>query len=191
MLFLLALEQIDDKSERDILAQIYSENKRFVSKIIVCRYSILARDLDDVISEIFMRVIIHRAKFIKSDESEIKRLLLLYTKSVCIDWIRKKNNHSNINLKNNTDESYVYHNNEEDDLLFEQLWQSEKVSKIKEIVSKLSTTERNIISYKYIYDYSYKEIAGIMNITVTNVGTTLNRILKKINEEMEDIYGNE
>jgi len=54
------------------------------------------------------------------------------------------------------------------------------------IVNRLPAAYREIIIQRYYDDLSYKEIAEVQGISVTNVSTRLHRAMQMIRREMED-----
>lgn len=56
---------------------------------------------------------------------------------------------------------------------------------LKEAIKNLDEKYRNVLVLKYIYGYSIKEIAEMLNITETNVSTRLDRGRKQLKKIME------
>ena len=56
---------------------------------------------------------------------------------------------------------------------------------LKEAIKNLDEKYRNVLVLKYIYGYSIKEIAEMLNITETNVSTRLDRGRKQLKIIME------
>ena len=74
---------------------------------------------------------------------------------------------------------------EEADSLPKELIQKEFVDKVKNVINSLPYPEKDIIVMKYIYGMKNFEIADLLDLTETNVSTTLQRSLKKVRLEME------
>ena len=60
-----------------------------------------------------------------------------------------------------------------------------KNQELKEAIKKLDDKYRDILSLKYVYGYSMKEIAKMLKITETNVSTRLERGRKQLKNKME------
>lgn len=191
VLFLFVLEQIENLSERELLANFYEEHKLFVCKIVLSRYKVLKYELDDIVSDVFLKVLLHRARILNTDTNEAMRMLIIITNSVCIDRIRKQNSSPQVNLKTPLNEKTIPDESESEDKVFDGLWRKESAEALKNALAELSDIERNVVLCKYITGLTYKEIAALMNISVTNVGTLLNRALKKLRSEMEDRLNDE
>lgn len=56
---------------------------------------------------------------------------------------------------------------------------------LKEAIKKLDGKYRDILILKYVYGYSIKEIAEMLNITETNVSTRLDRGRKQLKKMIE------
>lgn len=53
------------------------------------------------------------------------------------------------------------------------------------LLDDLNERQRSIVTLKYYGEFSNKEIGGILNISVTNVSTILNRAIKKLKSMLE------
>lgn len=58
-------------------------------------------------------------------------------------------------------------------------------NELGEALGTLSIEERNILAYKFGADLKNKEIAQILNISESNVGVKLHRIMKKLKSNLE------
>ncbi len=56
----------------------------------------------------------------------------------------------------------------------------ENLKDLNDALRKLKPAEQDILSLKYFEDLSYKEIADVLNISVTNVGARLNRATNRL-----------
>jgi len=54
-------------------------------------------------------------------------------------------------------------------------------------IAKLSTVQREIVFMRYFNGLEYSQIAFVLDMTVSNVGVTLNRALAQIRKNLEDI----
>jgi RNA polymerase sigma factor (sigma-70 family) len=63
----------------------------------------------------------------------------------------------------------------------------EQVQAMYKAIAGLSKIDKALVML-YLDDYSYKEMAGIMGITVTNVGAKMNRIKTRLKEETKRYY---
>jgi len=63
----------------------------------------------------------------------------------------------------------------------------DQVQAMYKAISQLSKIDKALVML-YLDDYSYKEMAEIIGITVTNVGAKMNRIKTKLKEETKKYY---
>lgn len=68
------------------------------------------------------------------------------------------------------------------------LIQEEEKAQIAKIIKILDTRERDIISLKFNSGFNNRQIAEIVNLSPSNVGTILNRALGKIKKQFGDHY---
>lgn len=61
---------------------------------------------------------------------------------------------------------------------------NEQTEKIMSIINRLPRKQRDIIMYRYVYDYSVKEVEQIMGITASNVKVTAHTAINSIREKM-------
>lgn len=66
--------------------------------------------------------------------------------------------------------------------------ENEQVTELYRAISTLNTSEKAIISM-YLEEFSYAEIACVMDITENYVGVKLNRIKKKLSKKLKGEYG--
>ena len=69
------------------------------------------------------------------------------------------------------------------------LEQKEEGESIFALLNELSANQREVIRLKFQNDLSYKEIAAITQLSVTNVGFLLHTGLKKLRALMEEKRG--
>ncbi|HEX6915417.1 MAG TPA: sigma-70 family RNA polymerase sigma factor [Chitinophagaceae bacterium] len=63
----------------------------------------------------------------------------------------------------------------------------EQVQAMYRAISGLSKIDKALVML-YLEDYSYKEMAAMLGITVTNVGAKMNRIRTRLKQEIEKHY---
>jgi len=57
---------------------------------------------------------------------------------------------------------------------------SENIRELYELLAKLDTTSRHIVTFHYIFGYSYSEIAETLNMTETAAKVAAHRAIKKL-----------
>lgn len=73
-----------------------------------------------------------------------------------------------------------------DDNIEKELSQKENKKDMLQMLDILTDRERNIVSYKFGGGLQNVEIAEIMNLSATNVGSILHRSLKKLKKSLEE-----
>ncbi len=64
--------------------------------------------------------------------------------------------------------------------------QTEMMSQVMASLSSLSQNQQEVIRLKFQHDLSYKQIAGITHLTVTNVGFLIHTALKNIRQQIAE-----
>ncbi len=62
----------------------------------------------------------------------------------------------------------------------------ERIALLQKIIATLDPLNRALLLL-FLDDHSYREIAGILSITETNVATKLNRLKQRLREEMQNL----
>lgn len=139
-------------------------------------YRILSReDTEDLVSEVFFKVA-KNAKLYDAGKSGFSTWINTIVRNAVIDYYRKKR----LLISLDDEENCL-----EDVLTVEFDSQLELISSyerrvIYEELSKLKEKERLIIYYKYFEDYTNRQIAEILDMNESTVGTVLSRTLKKL-----------
>ena len=85
---LLMIDEITQEDERELLRRLFFT---YAPKMKLLAQSILKNEADaeDALHDTFLLVIRYRKKFVQVDEIEIKRLLVIYSRSVCFNRLRR------------------------------------------------------------------------------------------------------
>ena len=86
---LLMIDEITQEDERELLRRLFFT---YAPKMKLLAQSILKNEADaeDALHDTFLLVIRYRKKFVQADEIEIKRLLVIYSRSVCFNRLRRE-----------------------------------------------------------------------------------------------------
>lgn len=146
---------------KQLFEQIYKENSKFIYNVAL---SILRnkKDAEDVMQDVFIKFFENIYYF--KGKSAIKTYLYRITVNNCIDFIRKEQ----IKIKKIELINEKYQKKEKDDIV------------LYDLIEKLNTNERIIISLAEIAGFSYKEIAQILNIKIGTVKSRINRTINKL-----------
>ncbi|WP_283609237.1 RNA polymerase sigma factor [Faecalispora anaeroviscerum] len=139
---------------------------------------------EDAVSLTFLKIIDNLQKFSFKDCNKTKGLIVILVRNICCDMLRLENRYSVIAL----DEAKWSHNME--DLPYEKLASEESYQTIVREISELSETSGSVLKLKYIYDYSDREIAELLNISQESARVRLHRaktaLLQKLTERGEN-----
>lgn len=75
---------------------------------------------------------------------------------------------------------------ESDDNVKEKAWKSILYERLKEAITKLSEKEQMVLSLRFEYDLSLKEIAKVLDVTDSRVSQILSVIFAKLRKYMEE-----
>lgn len=116
---------------------------------------------------------IEMTKSIRTFKSEgsFKNWLYMIAKRQLIAWMRQKYDLPKEPLFDNLAQPEESIDSEK---------QEKTIKQIEKLLEKLSETERSIIVFRYLKNYSVKETAGELNITVSNVKVITHRVIKKL-----------
>lgn len=183
-----AIEAIENDDERDLVMKLY---KQYSKKVSAIAYKILANkeDVEDALGNTFLRIIKYRDKFMDIDDIETNRLIVIITRSVCFDMLdeRKKNGFLQAALGYKSDENETNYQEPIADTNVElDYLDKEMIVMIKQQINKLKTPAKEIIIYKYFYDMKNTEIAELLGINASTVGTILSRNIKRIRDMLNE-----
>ena len=135
-------------------------------------YHILSReDTEDIVSDVFFKVVKHKSAF-DSGKAGLGTWIFNVAKNTLIDYYRKQKM------------EFMYEKLESSATIeFEQQLKqitSEKRKVIFGELTQLKEKERIIIYYKFFRNYNNRQIAMILQMNESTVGTVLSRTLKKL-----------
>jgi RNA polymerase sigma factor (sigma-70 family) len=166
--------------DKDSFVKIIKNNKRIIYKVI----NTYCSDIDDR-KDLEQEIIIQLWKSFQSynDQFQLSTFIYRIAMNVSISFYR-----SNLNRKSRTtslNESIFEEIKLENDADEE----NEHRRLLHAFIQQLDEFNREILIL-YLDDYSYKEIAEIVGITESNVGTKMNRIKKKMQEDFSILNKN-
>lgn len=133
---------------------------------------------EDLTSQIFEKIMINFNTY-KKQKSKFEVWMFSIARNNINDYFRKQKRHKIISI----DSIFDLESSDKgpEDLIINK----ERNSKLMNALNILDVKERNIIAYKFGADLKNTEIAEILNISESNVGVKLHRIMKKLKSEME------
>jgi len=133
---------------------------------------------EDLTSQIFERIMINLNTYIK-EKSKFEVWMFAIARNTINDYFRKQKRYKIISIDSILD--LVSKDKGPEDLMINK----EKNNKLMNALNVLDAKERNIIAYKFGANLKNTEIAKILNISESNVGVKLHRIMKRLKNEME------
>jgi RNA polymerase sigma factor (sigma-70 family) len=140
----------------------------------------LIRDADaarDVVQEVFIRYVRISQEQDRPRIENLPAWLYRVTRNLCLDHLKSKR----VQLEIPIDEKIAdFPGTERPDKTLEK---EEAMMMVRKKIMELDPRDREIVILKLEHGRSYKEIAVIMNISVTNVGFILHTAMKKLVKE--------
>ena len=137
-------------------------------------------DAEDLTNQIFEKVI-NKYQTYQPNKGHFEGWLFGIAKNCVNDYLREKKKQAwvSFDLENIVGLNSQQNTPEEEAIIKENSYQLIK------LVNKLSQREKNIIALKYGAQMANVEIAKLMNISETNVGSIVYRLIKKLRREAE------
>lgn len=135
----------------------------------------------DCIHDVFVKIYSNRTKLSSTDN--IKMYLFIALKNTLINELRKRKIYFDI-----LDENVEYgmtDNNSGEFLLINKETERVNQYKVDNILSKLTTRQREVIYYRFIECMSMDEICSLMDMNYQSVQNLLQRSVKKIRESQK------
>lgn len=143
------------------------DNKPTIYKI--CRaYANDAEELKDFVQEVTIQLWRSHQKF--ENKSKLSTWVYRVTLNVCLTLSKKRSRAVDTVSLLNTD---IHEDNNEAE--------QEQLASLQRAIKKLKESDRAIVLL-YLEDKSYKEIAEILGLTVSNVGVKVNRVKHQLKQ---------
>ena len=136
----------------------------------------------DIVQETFIRYLRISQKGEQKKIGNVQAWLYKVTRNQCLDIKKSAQTKYEVHLPEDID-----HKNNGQHSPDRAIEQKELMMIVKEKINKLPEREREIVILKLEHGKSYKEIADIMGLTVTNVGFILHQAIKKLSEQLKEL----
>ena len=177
----MAIVKGDYRLDSDSFQMIYETYYKKVYNYISYRIN-NHESTEDLVNDVFEKVIVKYETY-KPERSSPEAWIIGIAKNVTVDYFRRIKRHTYVSL----------------DVVFDIASDKQKPEEIivkdefrKELIRVLNTLkskERNILSIKFSTDLNNGEIATIMGMSESNVGTIAHRAIKKLRVGLEKIEG--
>lgn len=172
------LIQKAQKGDKNAFGEIY---KIYYKKIYrYCSFNTKENALaEDICQDTFVKAW-KKIQDFKLDEGwSIQAFLFTIARNLIIDNSRKKENFSIDDYENlETNENFI-----------EDIDRKDNIERVKVALSKLDEIERQIIILRFFEDMDSKEVAQILNVKDGAIRVRTHRIMQKLKEIMEKLYG--
>ena len=181
------------ETEQDMIGQLYAE---YAPRVRYLAMQILKNDndSDDALVEVFIRIMKYREKFVGIDEKQTARLIVLFTKSTCIDLYRRREKyqtfHQSMTVLDEEGELTEMEYADDDADVLGELITREANSHLKEALDSLTSPTREIILLKYYGDMKNREVAEFMGMKLPTVAVIIHRAMHRMRKMLEG-YVNE
>jgi len=165
-------ESKEAKSARDSFAELYDENLDKVYRYIWFKVNNV-QVAEDLTSTVFEKVLVNFGKY-SSDKARFSTWIFSIARNVVIDYYR-------VNIKKQAIPSEELIEIPSDDLPpEEEIEKGEEVKKLQDCLKQLLWDEQEIVRLKFWAEFNNRQIAEMLGISETNVGTKLYRAVKKL-----------
>ena len=189
---LLMMDTICKEDERELLRRLFFT---YAPRMKLLAQSILKNEFDaeDALHDAFLSVIRYRKKFVQADEIEIRRLLVIYIRSVCFNRLRREKCARARIIPGTAPDAGVDPRPEKDipdtdAAPGEKLLTKERSDVLRRAIDRLPSPAREIVWLRYYAGHTNVEIGALLGIKPSTVGSTLHRSLKKIQNETEAYF---
>lgn len=166
---MIVFAAIEDEYSRNKLEALYNKYHKHMYRI---AYSILKDSYlaQDVVQSVFIKLIDNLDKIDEIDCNKTKAFIVIITRNLSINFYRERSRRKDVGIEN-------LENILSDDSrpIDEIVIGAETLDRISANIKKLNKAYADIITLKYFFHYSDKEIAGLLDITHANVRTRLHR----------------
>ena len=164
-----------DFDKHDIMDRILKEHVDQLYRYIRFGFFVSQEDSEDIVQEIFVKI---RNKIDTYDQTQaLAPWLFTIAHHTAIDRLRRHQHHHLVSSLD--DESIIKYWIQATDLNTEQI-EIFKFSLLHKTLSELSERDRQLIVLYFLEARSYKEIAQILDIKETSVGTLLSRAKQQL-----------
>ena len=179
-----------DDNEQNLVMEIYDKYKKYIFSI---AYDILKNqhDSEDVLNDVMIKIIKNIDKFAESSGKKMESLVVIFTRNTAIDHYRR-------NKKEADRRAPMYYVNEDgeaeqidvvaDEKTEEVVLSNENVEIMQKLLLCLPREDRELIELVCLHNFSYKEVAELLGVSVGVVGSRYMRAKKKLLRKLEEAH---
>jgi len=138
---------------------------------------------EDVVSEVFMKVVENLPKY-QDRGFAFSAWLFTVARNVLFDYYAKNKRTETLPYE----EAVEIKDDKEDFAPDKSASESELRDRVKIVMNKLPERELSILQLKFFSGLNNREIAATLNLSESNVGIILYRVLKKIKPDLNNLF---
>ncbi len=140
-----------------------------------------AEQAKDIVQESFIKYVRFSQENEKDSIKNVSAWMYRITRNQCLDHLKSKR----VRVETAADDSIEnFAGGDTPDRTYEK---EEAMAMVRNRIMRLDEREREIVILKIEHGKSYKEIAEIMDLSVTNVGFILHTAIKRLMKDLRDI----
>ena len=180
-MILLLIQTIDDESDKNKLSEIYIKHQAlfFYKSLNLVRNNDTA---DDIIQEAMIKVIKKISDLRELSEAQFVAYIVKTIQHCAVDYQRRNSSVSVLSEIERDENSDILN----DDDFMESLDRKDLSVKLGIALKQLSHKERNVLIYKYFFEYTDSQIAEFFNIKPGSVRMTLSRARKNLRKTLSE-----
>ena len=160
---------------KEAFTKLYSKYDQKIERFVYARISDL-EEAEDLISEIWIKVLLHLKNFQGEFENSFGAWLFSITRNRLSDYYKKKKNHPMTDFEKMSDLAIS------EDFKINDWFEQER---IEVFINQLPLKQQQIIRMKYFEDLKNKEIALALDISEKTVSSALAKALQKLSHIRE------
>lgn len=138
---------------------------------------------EDVVSDVFMKVLENLPKYQDRGYS-FASWLFTVARNVLFDYYAKQKKGDTLPIE----EGFEIKDEKDDFAPDKVASANELTSKVKAVMSKLPEREQTVLQMKFFGEMNNREIAATLNLSESNVGIILFRVLRKLKPDLNNIF---
>lgn len=162
----------------------YNEIKKSVENTLYVNYSIKNEELvKDITASVFEVALLKIEQYKVINGIPFKSWLYRIMQNQITEYIRKtiiREKHEKFV------EQYIPKYDEISTIYTNSPYEDIKLSYLKKYIPKLAANDKMLLQYRFINEYSYKEISKIMGLSENSLRTRMTRLLRKIQNYIEN-----
>lgn len=160
--------------DKDALEKIYRHYFKIVYQYVYSKINHL-HDTQEVVSDIFLSLITNLKKY--KGQSNFKNFIFGIIKNKLNDYFRRKYNYADYVQQSYLENDYFYNIAEPEEKIYSK--KGKLIKLVKNILSLLKPKYARVLKLRFLENYSVKETAQAMGITVNNVKVLQHRAIQK------------